>query len=269
MLLLIVAVLGVVEGLTEFLPISSTGHLVVASSLLGFAPEWKEPFLVVIQLGAIAAIVVARGGEILGLLKQGTQTIIALGIRLFLGFFPSAVLGLLVHHAISELLKNPRGVAAAWVVGGVIILLLDKKRDGVAHAAGAEDLLKITPRQSLLVGLAQCLSLFPGMSRSGSTIIGGLAVGLDRPTATLFSFYLAIPTMLAASAYELKKNAGHLSGSGAAFAVGMIVSFAVALATVRWLLKFVQSHTFRGFAIYRLIAGAVIAFSPAAWWSAE
>lgn len=267
MLFLIVAILGVVEGLTEFLPISSTGHLVVAASLLGFQPEWREPFLVVIQLGAITAILVARGSEILGLFRRGLPTIIAIGIRLFLGFLPSAVLGLLLHHAISELLKNPMGVAAAWVAGGVLILLIDKPKEGSAAPAGPEDLLAITPKQALFVGLTQCLSLFPGMSRSGSTIIGGLWVGLTRPAATLFSFYLAVPTMLAASVYELKKNSQHLGGSGPAFALGMVVSFAVALATVRWLLVFVQSHTFRGFAIYRIVAGAVIAFLPAAWWS--
>jgi undecaprenyl-diphosphatase len=264
MIWLAIVILGVVEGLTEFLPVSSTGHLVIGSTLLGFKPTWREPFLVVIQLGAILAVVVDRGPEILHMLRSGKQVVIDLAVKLALGFFPSAVLGLLVHKAISQLLKSPAGVSAAWILGGVAILLLDRR---VEANASPGDLSKVTPKQALLVGLAQCLSLWPGMSRSASTILGGLAVGLDRPTATIFSFYLAIPTMFAASAYELLKFRHGLEGSALAFLLGMVVAFFVAWATVRWLLKFVQTHTFRAFAIYRIAAGALILLLPSSLWT--
>lgn len=261
--MLAVLILAVIEGITEFLPISSTGHLVVAASLLGFRPEWREPFLVVIQLGAILSVIVLRRAELLALFKGSMATLFDVGVKLALGFFPSAVLGLLFHDHISALLESPVGVSAAWIVGGFLILALDRR----APTAGSEEdpLTRVTRKQALLVGLCQCLALWPGMSRSGSTIIGGLAIGLDRRAATLFSFYLAIPTMFAASGYELLKYRDRLEGSGASFAVGMIVSFLVAWATIRWLLRFVQSHTFRGFAIYRIVAGAALLALPAEW----
>jgi len=265
-MLVAVLILAIIEGLTEFLPISSTGHLVVAAGLLDFRPEWREPFLVVIQLGAIFAIVVLRWKEIAGLFTGGMKRLFDIGVKLALGFVPSAALGFIFHHKISELLKNPKGVSIAWIVGGIIILALDRKA-AAPSPTDTDPLDTVTPKQALLVGLCQCLALWPGMSRSGSTIIGGLAVGLDRRAATLFSFYLAIPTMLAASGYELLKNKDKLSGSGTAFALGMVVSFLVAWATVRWLVKFVQSHTFRGFAIYRIVAGALLLLVPAEWLS--
>ena len=260
-MLVAVLILAIVEGLTEFLPISSTGHLVVASALLEFKPAWREVFLVVIQLGAIAAVVVLRRAELLALFARGPKTIVEVGTKLFLGFFPSAILGLLVHDQISALLESPRGVAAAFVVGGILILIVDRPR--AAPAAGSElidPLDTVTYKQAFLVGLAQCLALWPGMSRSGSTIIGGIAVGLDRRAATLFSFYLAIPTMIAAAGYDLLKYRDRLSGAGLEFAVGMIVAFVVAWATIRWFIGFVQSHTFRGFAVYRLVAGVLVFF---------
>jgi undecaprenyl-diphosphatase len=266
---LVILLLGLVEGLTEFLPISSTGHLVVTSMLVGFDAPWREPFLVVIQLGAILAVVVDRRGEIVSVLRAGLPTLVDVAIKLGVGFVPSAALGFLLHKHIGALLKNPVGVSAAWIVGGVAILLLDRRAPdprAPTSSVGANPLRAITPKQALIVGLTQCLALWPGMSRSGSTIIGGLAVGLDRPTATLFSFYLAIPTMFAASAYELLKFRDHLEGAGGAFALGMTVSFFVAWGTVRWLLRYVQSHTFRPFAIYRIVAGAALLALPASLW---
>lgn len=266
-MLVAVVILAIVEGLTEFLPISSTGHLVVAASFLDFDPVWREPFLVVIQLGAVAAVLVLRAREILDLVARGGRPLIDLMTKLVLGFFPSAIAGLLFHDEISLLLQSPRGVSAALIVGGILILLVDRPRaERSIPAALAHPLAVVTHKQALLVGLAQCLALWPGMSRSGATIIGGVAVGLDRRTATLFSFYLAIPTMLAASAYDLLHNREHLAGAGVELAVGVGVSFLVAWATIRWFLRFVESHTFRGFAIYRIVAGiALLLLIPDAW----
>jgi undecaprenyl-diphosphatase len=262
---IVILILAVVEGLTEFIPVSSTGHLVVTSSLLGFDPEWREPFLIVVQLGAILAVVVNRWREIEAMIRGGRW--LRFGILLFIGFLPAAVLGLLFHHRISELLKTPIYVAAAWIVGGVLILVIDRPTDK-GHPAPVSDLVDITPKHALLIGLAQCLSLWPGMSRAACTILGGMVVGLNRPTATLFSFYLAIPTMVAASGYELVKNREHLSGAGLPILVGSVVAFGVAYATVKWLLGFVKTHTFRGFAAYRIAAGALLTLTPASWWAA-
>jgi undecaprenyl-diphosphatase len=258
---LAVLILAVVEGLTEFLPISSTGHLVVASSLLGFDPVWREPFLIVIQLGAIMAVVVNRWREIVSMASGGR--LVRFALLLFVAFLPAAVLGLLFHHRISELLKTPFYVSIAWIVGAAAILIIDRPKP--SGPAEVNDLVDIKPKHAILIGLAQCLSLWPGMSRSASTILGGLVVGLNRSTATLFSFYLAIPTMFAASFYELFKFRHQLEGSGPAFGAGMVFSFMVAWATVRWLLDFVKTHTFRGFAIYRLLAGAALMLAPEGW----
>lgn len=264
-MLVAVLILAIVEGLTEFLPISSTGHLVVTAALLKWDPLWREPFLVVIQLGAIAAVVVLRFPELRRLFTSGTRTIMEVGIKLALGFFPSAVLGLLLHDKISALLQSPRGVSAAFIVGGILILIVDRPKATPPDEL-ADPLTTVTYKQAFLVGLAQCLSLWPGMSRSGATIIGGVAVGLDRRAATLFSFYLAIPTMLAASGYDLLKNRENLGGAGFEFGLGMIVAFVVAWATIRWFVKFVASHTFRGFAVYRIVAGLALLFLvPEEW----
>jgi undecaprenyl-diphosphatase len=268
--MIIVLILAVIEGLTEFIPVSSTGHLVVAASALGFTPAWREPFLVVIQLGAVMAVVVDRRAALLEILKIGK--LVRFATLLLLGFLPSAVLGLALHKVISQLLKTPVGVSMAWIVGGIAILAIDRKKpspvtEEMKEQDGAAFVDRVTPKQAVWVGLAQCLSLWPGMSRSASTILGGLVAGLDRSSATLLSFYLAIPTMFAASGYELLKFRHELGGGGPSFAVGMIVSFIVAWVTVRWLLRYVQTHTFRPFAIYRIIAGAVILFLPAAWFS--
>lgn len=267
---LTILLLSVIEGLTEFLPISSTGHLVVASGLTHFDPPWREPFLVVIQVGAIIAVVVARWSQILALLRSGRAALFDVGVKIALGFLPSAVIGLLLHDYISRLLANPALVSLAWVIGGVAILVVDRpSRTSPTASAPADnvaaELASVTPRQALLVGFSQCFALWPGMSRSGSTILGGLLVGLDRRTATLLSFYIAIPTMFAASGYELLKFRDQLDGSFSMFLVGLIGSFVIALATVRWLLRFVQTHTFRGFAAYRLIVGCAMLLFPSSW----
>jgi undecaprenyl-diphosphatase len=263
-LLLVVLILSLIEGLTEFLPVSSTGHLVVASSFLEFDPPWREPFLIVIQFGAIVAVIVDRRRDLLQILTSGR--LVRFGVLLILGVAPSAILGLAIKSWISGMLKNPVGVTIAWIAGGIAILILDRpKKTEATTEAPADPFPAVTPKQALWVGIAQCFALWPGMSRSASTIIGGLLVGLDRRMATLFSFYVAVPTMLAASSLELYKNRDALSGSGLPIAVGMAVSFVVAWATVRWLLKYVQTHTFRPFAIYRIVAGAILLALPINW----
>lgn len=259
---LAVFILAVIEGLTEFLPVSSTGHLAVTASLLGFNPAWREPFLVIVQLGAIMAVVVDRRRALLDIIKS--KELVRFGVLLFLGFIPSALLGLAFHKVISALLKTPVFISVAWIAGGVAILLLDRPKANVPPP-DTKGVLAISWKQALGVGAAQCLSLWPGMSRSASTILGGLVIGLDRPTATLFSFYLAIPTMFAASAYEMLKFREDLQGSLPYLAGGMVVAFFIAWATVRWLLRYVQTHTFRPFAIYRIIAGIAILLMPVAW----
>jgi len=263
-MLIAVIILAIVEGLTEFIPVSSTGHLVVVASLLRFDPEWREPFLVVIQLGAIAAVVVDRFAEMVAMLRS--RVLLRFAGLLFVAFVPAAVLGLAVHDVISALLRRPMYVSLAWMTGGLLILLVDRERPG-ANAASVARLEDVSPRHALVIGLTQCLSLWPGMSRSGSTIIGGLVAGLDRTTATVFSFYLAMPTMVAASGYELFKFRHHLQGASGWFALGIALSFVVAWAGVRWLLTFVRSHSFRGFAIYRLVCGALLLATPASWWA--
>lgn len=259
---LAVFILALIEGLTEFLPVSSTGHLAVTASLLGFNPAWREPFLVIVQLGAIMAVVVDRRRALFDIVRS--KELVRFGVLLFLGFIPSAVLGLAFHKMISAILKTPIFISVAWIAGGIAILLLDRPKKEVPPP-DTKGVLAISWKQALGVGAAQCLSLWPGMSRSASTILGGLVIGLDRPTATLFSFYLAIPTMFAASAYEMLKFRKELEGSAPYLAGGMIVAFFVAWATVRWLLVYVQTHTFRPFAIYRILAGIAIMLLPAAW----
>lgn len=269
-MLIIVIILSIIEGLTEFFPVSSTGHLVVASSFLGFEAPWREPFLIVIQFGAILAVVVDRREHLWAIIKGGG--LVPFAILLFLGFLPAAVVGLALRSVISGLLRNPVGVSIAWIAGGIAILIFDRPQPRptspgreVRLENDRSTLPNVSPKQAFLIGLAQVLSLWPGVSRSAATIVGGLLVGLDRPTATLFSFYLAIPTMFAASSYEMFKHRHDLEGSGVPIALGMGISFVVAWATVRWLLRYVQTHTFRPFAIYRIIAGLLLLFLDIPW----
>lgn len=264
--MLAVIILAIVEGLTEFLPVSSTGHLVVASSLLDFRPEWAEAFKIVIQFGAILAVVVDRRRDLIAIARS--HQLVQFGILLFIAFVPSAALGLIFHHKISDLLMNAQGVCLAWVLGGIAILAIDRpgRRTRQAVALPDDAMPRLTRKQAFLVGCAQCLSLWPGMSRSACTILGGMLVGLDRLHATLFSFYLAIPTMFAASCYELIKEREHLAGAGPGLAVGMVVSFLVAWAVIRWMLRFVQTHTFRPFAVYRIVAGLLLLTLPDITW---
>jgi undecaprenyl-diphosphatase len=253
----IALLLGIVEGLTEFLPVSSTGHLIVTSRLLGFEGLRSEVFSVFIQLGAILAVVWECRVKLVRVTRDlGRQAQSWVFVRnLALAFLPAAVLGLLVHDAISAYLFSPLTVALALIVGGLAILVVE----AVPLVPRTTDVDAVGARQALGVGLAQCLALWPGFSRSAATILGGMVAGLDRRCATEFSFFLAIPTMFAATLYDLAKNFEHLeAGDLSWLAFSFVISFLVAWASVRWLLRFVSTHTFRVFAWYRLAFGALI-----------
>lgn len=257
MLLLKAAVLGIVEGVTEFIPVSSTGHLILAGDLLGWKDVRAATFEIFIQLGAILAIVWLYRSKISGVLKsarynpESRQMILNLAIA----FLPAAILGFLIHDWIKEQLFNPVTVAWALLAGGIVMLIIEKWHPAVTVA----DVDHIPSRKALGVGLAQCLSLFPGVSRSGATIMGGLSLGLSRRAATEFSFFLAIPVMFAATIYDLLKSRGALTAADApVFAVGFIVAFISALIVVKAFLAFISRKSFAGFAWYRIIFGALL-----------
>jgi undecaprenyl-diphosphatase len=254
-LLAVAALLGVVEGLTEFLPVSSTGHLIVAGHLLGYTGWQAAAFEVFIQLGAILAVVwlyrVPLRDAATGLVR-GRPEARRLALNLFLGFAPTGLAGLLVHQAVKAHLFNPVSVSIALIVGGIGIWLVEAARPRV-RLAGIE---AIPPGVALGIGLAQSLSLIPGVSRAAATILGGMVLGLDRRTATVYSFYLAIPTMLAASLFDLAQAWPGLTAEEAAgFLVGFWTAFVAAVASIRFLLRFVATHDFTPFAYYRILLG--------------
>jgi len=256
----IALLLGLVEGLTEFIPVSSTGHLIVVSAWVGFTGKRAEVFQIFIQLGAILAVVWEYRGRLVALVRRLPVQLEARKFsgRVALAFLPSAALGLAVHGWISDHLFSPVTVAAALIAGGVAILVVES----LPLRARTHTAEGISTRQAFGIGLAQCLALWPGFSRSAATILGGLCVGLDRRAATEFSFLLAIPTMFAATGYDLYKNHGYLEAGDAVWlALAFAVSFGVGWISVRWLLNFVSRHTFRPFAWYRLVVGAVILMS--------
>jgi undecaprenyl-diphosphatase len=250
-------VLGVVEGLTEFLPISSTGHLILAGQLLGFNGEKAKVFMIAIQLAAILAVVFeyrARLGRVATTLTTEPASR-RLVVNLMAGFLPAAVLGFLFYKEIKGYLFNPIVVASALVIGGILILWAERRK----HVISTPTVDDLNWRRALAVGFAQALAMVPGTSRSGATIIGGLFLGLSRKAAAEFSFFLAIPTMCAATAYDLYKN-WHLFDAGdiPLFAIGGAASFASALLAVRTLIKFVSRHDYTLFAWYRIVFGGVV-----------
>src|SRR5688572_1502576 len=255
--LLTAAILGIVEGLTEFLPISSTGHLILASELLGFEGEKENAFLIIIQTGAMLAVMwqyrVKFTDLTIGLFtRRDAQIFVA---KLFVAFLPAAIVGLLLGDLIKANLFGSKPVAVALIVGAFVILAVERfyKRWRV------ESVDDMTFRDALMVGIAQCFSLIPGVSRAGATIIGGMLCGLSRKAATEFSFFLAVPTLIAAGGYDLLKHRGEFSVQDVeTLAVGLIVSFISALICIRWLLRYVASHTFNIFAWYRIILGVLI-----------
>lgn len=257
LLLLKALILGVVEGLTEFLPISSTGHLIIVGSLLDYTNEQSKVFKIVIQLGAILAVCWdfrERIAKVAGGIANDPLQQRFVGL-LLIGFLPAAVLGLLFHGAIKAYLFNPITVAFALIVGGILILFIEKR----AYHPHVEGVDQLRWHDALKVGFAQSLAMFPGVSRSGATIMGGMVFGLSRKTATEFSFFLAIPTMFAATIYDVAKNWQLLHIADLPiFAVGFIASFIAAMLTVKALLRYVGSHNFTAFAWYRIAFGIVV-----------
>ncbi|MDD4879969.1 MAG: undecaprenyl-diphosphate phosphatase [Gallionellaceae bacterium] len=257
LLLLKALVLGIVEGLTEFLPISSTGHLIIAGQLLGFHDDKAKVFEIAIQLAAILAVVwVYRqrlGHVVASLTREPASRRFA--FNLIVAFMPAAVLGLLFIKQIKAYLFNPLVVATAFIVGGLLILWAERRQ----HVVKAETVDDMTWRDALKVGFAQALAMIPGTSRSGATIIGGLFFGLSRKAATEFSFFLAIPTMFAATLYDVYKHRDLFSAADLPlFAVGSTASFISAFLCVRWLLRFISSHDFTAFAWYRIGFGVLV-----------
>jgi undecaprenyl-diphosphatase len=250
-------ILGVVEGLTEFLPISSTGHLIVAGQLLGFNDDKAKVFDIVIQSGAMLAIIWeyrARFARVLAGLP-GDPAARRFAVNLAVAFLPAAVLGLAFGGAIKAHLFHAVPVAAAFIAGGLVILWVERSR----RRTTVESVDDMTWQDALKVGLAQSLALIPGTSRSGATIIGGMLFGLSRRAATEFSFFLAVPTLIAAGAYDLYKHRALLAAADAGiFSVGFVVSFVSAFLCVRWLLRYISSHDFTAFAWYRIVFGIVV-----------
>jgi undecaprenyl-diphosphatase len=250
-------VLGVVEGLTEFLPISSTGHLILAGDLLGFSDDRAKVFDIVIQTGAMFAIIWeyrARFSRVLaGVFSDpAARRFVA---NLLVAFMPAAILGLIFGKMIKAQLFKPVPVALAFVIGGLIILWIERRPRKVR----VENVDDMTWRDALKVGLAQAFALIPGTSRSGATIIGGMVFGLSRRAATEFSFFLAVPTLIAAGAYDLVKNRALLSVNDVGlFAVGGITAFISAFLCVRWLLRYITTHDFTVFAWYRILFGGAV-----------
>ena len=252
------AVMGIVEGLTEFLPVSSTGHLILTGALIGFDDEKAKVFDIAIQTGAILAIILLYWQRIRDTLVQlpTQQRAQRFAINVLVAFIPAVVLGLLFGKAIKEHLFNAWTVATTFIVGGFIILWAER-RQRVAVRIDSVDAM--TWKDSLMVGLAQCLALVPGTSRSGATIIGGMFLGLSRKAATEFSFYLAIPTLIGAGVYSVYKERASLSAADMPlFAVGFIFSFIFAWLCVRWLIRYISTHSFTPFAWYRIAFGIVV-----------
>jgi undecaprenyl-diphosphatase len=255
---------GIVEGLTEFLPVSSTGHLILTGTLLNFHDEKAKVFEIVIQAGAILAVCWEYRERI-------ASTFAGLGsdpkaqrftLNLAIAFMPLAVLGLAFGHLIKAVLFHPVPVALAFIVGGVIILFAErwyKASTSRQKAPMIDSVDALTSMDAFKLGLAQCAALIPGTSRSGATIIGGLFFGLSRKCATEFSFFLAIPTLLAATVYSLWKERALLSAADIpAFGVGFVASFVSAFLCVRWLLRYVSTHDFTPFAWYRIVFGLLV-----------
>ncbi|OYY79558.1 MAG: undecaprenyl-diphosphatase [Sphingomonas sp. 28-62-20] len=257
--LLSIILLGIVEGVTEFLPVSSTGHLILAGALLGYDDARWQLFNIVIQLGAILAVVVLYWrtfwAVMLGLLKRDTNSVRFVR-NLLIAFMPAVVIGLALRKQIEALLLQPIVVAIALVVGGVAILVIER----LAKPGETVGVSAISVKTSAGIGLLQCLAMIPGVSRSGATILGALSLGVERRTAAEFSFFLAIPTMLGASVLELIKHGDTLKSANSigvtGIAIGFVVAFIVALLVVRWFVGIVGKHGFAPFAWYRIVVGS-------------
>ncbi len=250
-------ILGLVEGITEFLPISSTGHLILVGGLLGANDDRWNVFNIVIQTGAMLAVVWEYRARFF-------RVDVALYRNLFVAFLPAAVFGLLFSKIIKGYLFHAVPVALAFIVGGIIILLVERNPRAQSRVESASEM---TWLDALKVGFAQCFALIPGTSRSGATIIGGMLFGLSRKAATEFSFFLAVPTLVAAGAYDLFKHRALFSSSDLPiFGVGTITAFVSAFVVVRWLIRYVATHDFKPFAWYRIAFGAAVLLTAYYGW---
>ena len=265
-LLVKAAIMGVVEGLTEFLPISSTGHLILAGALLGFDDAKAKVFDIAIQTGAIFAVILVYWQKIratlVALPSQRQAQRFALNV--LIGFVPAVVLGLLLGKAIKAHLFTPVVVASTFILGGFIILWAERRPQSATRIQEVDDM---TALDALKVGLVQCLAMVPGTSRSGATIIGGMLLGLSRKAATDYSFFLAIPTLVGAGAYSLYKERALLEMADLPmFSVGLFFSFISAWLCVRWLLRYISTHSFVPFAWYRIVFGVVVLVTAWTGW---
>ena len=254
--LLTIILLGIIEGLTEFLPVSSTGHLILASELLGFTGEGSAAFKIAIQLGAILAVLVAYRQRFwavgTGLLGADPASI-AFTRNILIGFLPAMIVGAIAYEGIRALLESPTTVAVALLVGGVAILLIER----MVKVVRVESVEAMPMRTAIAIGVMQCVAMIPGVSRSGATIMGALLMGVERKTAAEFSFFLAVPTMMGATAYSLWKDRAILTFDDLnAIAIGLVVAFLVALVVVKAFVKIVGRFGFAPFAWYRIIVGA-------------
>jgi undecaprenyl-diphosphatase len=253
--ILTIILLGIVEGVTEFLPVSSTGHLILAGALLGYDEQKWAVFNIVIQLGAILAVVVVYWRTFLavlaGLARRQPESIRFVR-NILAAFLPAAVIGFALHRQVEAMLGRPTIVAVALIVGGLAILLIER----TARVSDSKGIADIGLGKAVTIGFLQCLAMVPGVSRSGATIMGALALGVERRTAAEFSFFLAIPTMLGATTLELWKNRHDLGAVGpAGIGLGFVVSFVVALVVIRWFIGIVSKRGFGPFAWYRIVAG--------------
>lgn len=263
-LLVKAAIMGVVEGLTEFLPISSTGHLILAGSLLEFTGAKARVFEIAIQTGAILAVIIVYWQKIrdTAVALPSSRQARRFTLNVLIAFVPAVVLGLLFGKAIKAHLFTPQVVATTFIVGAFVILWAERRPQSLARIHSVDDM---TPLDALKVGLVQCFAMIPGTSRSGATIIGGMLLGLSRKAATDFSFFLAIPTLIGAGLYSLYKERALLSWADApVFGVGLLFSFVSAWICVRWLLRYISSHSFVPFAWYRIAFGAIVLLT---WWT--
>ncbi len=263
-------ILGLVEGITEFLPISSTGHLIVVNNWLSFSKSFTDMFDVVIQLGAILAVVVVFWKKLWPFgkdekTKATTLNILNVNIwyKTILAVAPALVLGALFGSMIEEILFNTFTVAVALIVGGVVLIMVERRQIVVPSVKFTSE---ISYRTAFLIGLFQCLAMIPGTSRAAATIIGAMVLGASRAVAVEFSFFLAIPTMLAASGYSLLKYEGILNGNDwLILVVGFVVAFLTALLVIKFLLRYIQNHNFKIFGYYRIVLGVIILLVPWLW----
>jgi undecaprenyl-diphosphatase len=254
-----VVALGVVEGLTEFLPISSTAHLLLVANLLGFQGSIGGTFEIFIQLGAIIAVVAYFARDLIGQARSlpASSSARHFWLAIVVAFIPAAVIGLALHSWIKRVLfASPSIIAWALIIGGVVLIAVERLPK---RAPSVQDVEQTSFAQALGIGIAQVLALVPGVSRSGASIVGGMFGGLDRPTATAFSFYLAIPTLGAATLVDLLGSLGQVTASDAArLLVGAVVAGVVAWVSIGWLLRYVAGHSFVAFGIYRIVVGALV-----------